>query len=237
MLALIVVIAGALVVANLVGRRDVAGPSSASSAAATAAGTASTGTAASAGSTTSAVAAGGSVCGLPGYVASGTVTSPPVVDWQYVGVTAAPHSATAGPGRVEPDGFRYCYAHTPEGAILATANLLAVTSDLVRFRERLVDRTLVPGPGAEVVRKNTGSNQDQDTSVRVAGFRLLSYSADKATVDLVARIASQGAYVSFPFDLQWVEGDWRVVVRDDGSFPYKPTQVYGLVGYVLWQVS
>ncbi|WP_156887616.1 hypothetical protein [Propionicicella superfundia] len=183
------------------------------------------------------VAAGGSVCGLPGYAASGTVTSPPVVDWQYVGVIAAPHSATAGPGRIEPDGFRYCYAHTPEGAVLAAANMIAVTSNLVRFREKVVDRTFVPGPGAEVIRNDTGTPKSDDTSARLAGFRLLSYSADKATVDLAFRVVSKGAYMSYPFELQWAEGDWRVVVRDDGTPPYQPTQVYDLVGYLLWQVS
>ncbi|WP_156887614.1 hypothetical protein [Propionicicella superfundia] len=152
-------------------------------------------------------------------------------------MTAAPHSATAGPGRIEPDGFRYCYAHTPEGAILAAANLLAVTNRIDVFRERFVARSVVPGPGAEAIRKEVSSPRGDDTSVRVAGFRLLSYSADRATVDLAFRMVSRGAYMSYPFDFEWVEGDWRVVVRDDGSPMYKPTQVYDLVGYALWQVS
>src|SRR3954462_14363714 len=64
--------------------------------------------------------AGGSVCGLTGMDSAGaTLTVAPVTRWATVGTMAAPSSPTAGPGRKQSDGLRYCYAHTVTGALFA----------------------------------------------------------------------------------------------------------------------
>ena len=67
-----------------------------------------------------------SVCGLDGVELDGRLTSAPAVDeWQYQGTTAFPVSRTYGPGATDPDDFRYCFQHSPEGALFAAASAIA----------------------------------------------------------------------------------------------------------------
>ncbi len=70
-----------------------------------------------------------SVCGLPGYEETGTLTAAPATTWTFVGTMAAPGSDQAGPGTISADGVRSCYSHTVDGAVLAVANIWALGSD------------------------------------------------------------------------------------------------------------
>lgn len=74
----------------------------------------------------SGVAGGASVCGLAGEELSGTVTTAPPAEWQFQDVYAFPTSPTAGPGETAPDGYPYCFQHSPEGALFAAANVTII---------------------------------------------------------------------------------------------------------------
>ena len=175
---------------------------------------------------------GESVCGLDAVELDGTLTAAPDTEWELVGTTAAPSVQNHGPGEVEEDGFRYCFAHTPEGALLAAANFGAMASDpalSVAAREHYV----APGPGRDAAVSGPPATGDSGISVQIAGFRMASYANDEATVDLAIR-ASNGALASQVVDLVWLDGDWKVEAAADGQSAARMTQIPDLTGYILW---
>ena len=188
-------------------------------------------------STPSAEASDESVCGLSGFDTENTLTNAPDTTWELVGTVAAPTDPKgAGPGIID-DGFRSCYAHTAEGALFASINLMAMGTDN-RLAPELSKRFLVPGPGqdAALEREKSGEDAsgDQNFRAQLAGFKINSYSADETTVDLVFQVSSSGALVSIPNVLQWSGGDWKGVTDAEGNNPLQPAQVENLGGYIPW---
>lgn len=173
-----------------------------------------------------------SVCGLPGYEESGTLTSAPAAEWSIVGTMAAPSSDTAGPGVIADDGLRSCYAHTVEGAAFAVANIWAMGTD-GRISDLVTESLTVPGPGrdAALARETTQSNTGLST--QIVGVKVLSYDGTNATVDTAFQI-SDGRLISFPYALRWVEGDWKLVLTDDGLPTFRPVALQSLGGYLAW---
>ena len=133
-----------------------------------------------------------SVCGLEAVELSGTVTTAPTATWALVGTTAAPSIEGQGPGKIDGDGFRSCYARTPTGALVAAANYAAIGS-YAPLRARFYDEATVPGPGRDALLKKpiTGAG-DGGTRVQIAGFRVLRYDGNQADVDIAFR-TSNGA--------------------------------------------
>jgi len=174
-----------------------------------------------------------SMCGLPGFEKSGTLTQAPNSKWELVGTVAAPTDPKgAGPGKVDTSGFRSCYAHTPTGALYSAANILALVSDRSLQRE-VADKLTVPGPGRDALLEQSGTSSSSPVRYQIAGFKLNSYSGDQATVDIAVNL-STGELVSFPFALQWDDGDWKVKTTDDGGFTLPPAQLQSLGGYIPW---
>jgi len=174
-----------------------------------------------------------SVCGLEGVELTGTVTTAPEAEWDLIGTTAAPTSPTAGPGVIEPSGLRYCYARTPEGALLAAANLFAMSAEPSLIRA-MIEQSAADGPGRDVLLGMPEPTPGPSTvRAQIAGFQLLEYDGARATVDVAVRTSNntQGA---FPYMLVWEDGDWKMRVRDDGSPFAAPTQLPDLAGYVPW---
>lgn len=176
-----------------------------------------------------------SVCGLPGHETSGTVNRAPDAEWRLIGSIAAPHVEKVGPGKIDDDGFGYCYAHTPEGAVVAAANVFPQSS-ISKFQAKTYDKQLVPGPGRDVAMKavedGTAEGIPSDERLQIAGFRLSRYTGDEAEVEVVT--ASEGRYFTGPIRLQWSGGDWKMIVNDDGSLSGESTEIPDLSGYIAW---
>lgn len=173
-----------------------------------------------------------SVCGLDGYEESGTLTSPPTAQWSIVGTMVAPGSATAGPGVTDAEGVRSCYAHTVEGAVTASANLWAMGSD-ARLGQLATEQLTVPGVGRDAaIARETGKSSN-GLSAQIAGFKVLSYTGTDATIDIAFKL-SNGSLASSAQALRWSEGDWKVLVTDQGTSPYTPVVLQSLGGYVGW---
>ena len=174
-----------------------------------------------------------SVCGLDAVEMSGTVTTPPTATWALVGTTAAPSIKGEGPGKVDDDGYRSCYARTPTGALVAAANYAAIGS-YAPLRARFYEEATVPGPGRDALLKKpiTGAGEG-GTRVQIAGFRILRYDGDQADVDVAFR-TSNGAVGAMVLNLQWSGGDWKIRVADDGTELSPVVQLPSLSGYTLW---
>lgn len=177
-----------------------------------------------------------SVCGLKGYETTNTLTAAPKTTWQLVGTAAAPTDKKgAGPGVVAPDGFRSCYAHNSAGALFAAANFAVLGTDATLYQQ--MPALVLPGPGKDAITKkeqaNGGSPSTGSPRAQIAGFKIDSYSATNATVDLALNY-SDGTIASAPLKLEWSEQDWKIVLTDNGSFPLPPIQLQNLGGYTPW---
>lgn len=174
-----------------------------------------------------------SVCGLTDVQMTGTVVSAPNATWALVGTTAAPSIQGQGPGKLDDDGYRSCYARTPTGALLAAANYSALGS-YGPVRKKFYEQATVPGPGRDaLLKKPIPGAGNTGTRVQVAGFRILRYQGQTADVDMALR-SSNGALAAMVFNLEWSGGDWKLRLADDGTELSAVSQIPSLAGYTLW---
>jgi hypothetical protein len=180
---------------------------------------------------------GASVCGLTDVALSGTVDQAPAdAQWALVGTIAAPSVPGQGPGLVEKDGFRSCFAHTPTGAVVAAANLAALGS-YPPVRARFNEQALAPGPGRDAVLAKPAAQGGSDgPRLELVGFQLLRYTGDQADVDLALR-SSTGSLLGFTGYLTWAEGDWKVRLADDGSDLSSVSPISALDAYLPWSAE
>lgn len=175
-----------------------------------------------------------SECGLPAGDQSIPTAAGPETEWVLVNRIATPTAPnTIGPG-IEKDGIRSCFAHSPSGALFATVNFYALGSSSETAKGNL-EQNVADGAGKDIARENQSDNlpsEVPETSIQVAGFQVLDYQDERATIDLV--VESEGAYVSFVTDMVWVDGDWKFAVQDNGQPAVGPRQVPDLSGYVKW---
>lgn len=174
-----------------------------------------------------------SVCGLPGFEKTSSLTAAPDNKWELVGTVAAPTDpAGAGPG-IDQDGFRSCYSHTAEGALYAAVHFVALGTDS-RNSSKIYE-LLSEGKARDAV-KAAGDSPSTPSSARlqVAGFKVDAYTATDATIDIAWTVTSEGAaLVSVPTVLHWEEGDWKIVLTESGA-PISPGPISNLGGYIPW---
>lgn len=180
--------------------------------------------------------AAGSVCGLRGVLLRGSLTRGPAARWAYQGTTAYPTSRYYGPGRTSPEGVRYCFQHSPAGALFTAANALVQSSDPKTSRVWL-RHFLTKDADVEEFLPMAATTSDAQAATRmgVAGFRLLSYDGHSATIDLAFRGTGSGktVYGSIVYPLRWEEGDWKLSVTSPQEFS-NVTQLPDLAGYIAW---
>lgn len=178
-----------------------------------------------------------SVCGLP----DGDQTVPeaaPVTDWRNVEQLTLPVSPTTfGPGQ-ETNGIYSCYGRNPSGAVMAAAMDLALDgSSSVDQVEYVRARYVHQGHYERLLADAQAGAAQAETSMagELAGFRVLDYSKDRASVEVVARILEgelADRLLSVRYELRWVDGDWRMVApATDISTMSAPSS---LAGYVEW---
>jgi hypothetical protein len=187
---------------------------------------------------------GASFCGLTAVEMTGTLTKAPVATWQLFGITYVPAVDGHGPGKIDDDGYRHCYARTPTGALLATANYDAFDDPSTdAFTEKFIRTGIAPGPGREAAIEKlneklkqpaTESSNPADRQIfQTIGFRILSYNGNTALVETASK-SSAGYKVAWAHHLVWAEGDWKLLVADDGSTLTDPTLISTLDGYIPW---
>lgn len=180
-----------------------------------------------------------SVCGLDATGGT-TLTAPPAdVEWEFLGGIAAPKSTEHGPGVVDNEtGVRSCYSRTPEGALLAAAGQAASSGDPNLYLET-VRALSVDGPGKDITvagAQRSMSESSTTAPIKIAGFRLLAYDDNEATVEIVASVDSGAELVYFTSSavMTWTDGDWYTKYKDDGSSGPVDGEVSDLSGYVTW---
>ena len=186
--------------------------------------------------TDTAGAASTSVCGLSGEVTEQArlVKAPDVDYWDYQGTTAYPVSEQYGPGATADTGYRYCFQHSPEGAVFAAANAVSQGSDPSTAGVWL-DYAVADGPYRDELIADTGSGDAYEhVRMSIIGFRLLEYDGDVARVDIVVRGVVEGTSLTMSgvYQLKWESGDWKI--SSDVAEPINIASIPDTSGYMLW---
>jgi hypothetical protein len=176
-------------------------------------------------------------CGLPEPATTGA--EPIGLDrrhttWRYSNVTAYPVSAVYGPGRTSEHGFRYCFQHSAGGALFAAANAIAFDNADVSQARAWSEYMVAQGPYRQQQLAGDYVPRDPDLRLQIIGYRILSYTADEALVDIAARAstAQDTMIISCVFDLVWQHGDWHFTTNHPD--PVNVVRVGDTTGYSPW---
>lgn len=131
--------------------------------------------------------------------------------WSPLGSSYVPSQADVGPGVIESDGFRRCFAPTPAGAVMAAANFVIQGSAGADLRLRLAAEATMPGPGRDAALAATGTGGSTNNSVQIAAYRVDEVDERAALVTIVVRTAD-GRLIQGSVPLAWFDGDWKLVV-------------------------
>ncbi|MCT2043062.1 hypothetical protein M3D15_06915 [Pseudoclavibacter alba] len=163
-------------------------------------------------------------------------TEAPVTEWESLGnQLVTKQNDEHGPGVVEDDGFRYCYARTPEGVLFAAANFVTFgSSSDGNLTSKAAQKLIDAGDRQEEFEaqmKEGGSGG----SAPIIAYRVDRYSASSATVTLVLEF--EGTKVAGTLDFAWSGGDWKVRAPGTGNVGYRMEKIENLAGYVPWGVA
>lgn len=178
---------------------------------------------------------GASICGLEGVVLEGSLPIAPDTQWEYQGTTAYPVSPKYGPGEVSEGGYRYCFQHSPEGALFMAANAVSQGTYDDGTVGGWLNYVVAEGPYREELLTDIGDGGTTDNGrLSIRGFRLLAYDGTTARVDLAVRATVEGQTVVFSgvYDLVWQEGDWKI--STDTPAPLNMAQIPDMSGYITW---
>jgi hypothetical protein len=167
--------------------------------------------------------------------------APAGVTWSLVGQSAVPVSRSAGPREVTPTtatGF----AHSPEGALIAAAQLSirAGYSAGRKSWEPTITNQFAPSADRDLLlaglkAQPEPSGQPGDLSP-LAGYIYQSYTVDTAVIGLVYRTAAGASsrYFVVSNTLVWRDGDWQMVAPPGGSWRSLSRSTNDLIGVVEW---
>ena len=173
-------------------------------------------------------------CGLPDGDQAVPTTAPAADGWEVNRRVVVPRSTAYGPAKVDADGFRRCFAHSPGGAVFAAYNAIGAMTDQ-RRTVATVTKLMLPGPATDaLLRELREESVDEDSDpTQLAGYRVIDASRDRVTIALAMPVES--AYVSASLTLVWHDGDWRVVPPQPGEAVGAPySQHRDLDGFVAW---
>lgn len=145
--------------------------------------------------------------------------------WELVpgSTMAAPRSATAGPLNIV-GGVTSCYARTPSGVLLATANLITEMSNSRNDLNQLVSDKTVHSAGYEQLNQRMqawlAQDRTHEATRQIAGYRLTTFSPDVATLEIVQRNTSEpgvGLMATISYVMRWENDDWKLVPMVDGA--------------------
>lgn len=165
-------------------------------------------------------------------VRTGDTSSKPALPgdlrWEAAKGWTWPVSATYGPTQHR-NGLGVCFARSPLGAALAMATIYGAgaTQDQREVTQLYVSDSA--GKTAALAKATSSPSGESSSSsagpITFSGFITDSFTPDEAHITMVfATSKSSTGYVGLPSTLQWVDGDWKVQVLDDGTgFAGNPT--------------
>ncbi len=158
------------------------------------------------------------------------------VTWSLNAGFAVPSSVADGPTLHAPGGVGYCYSHTPLGALLAASNLGRGTGTPQQVQDAVLNLSVVPNEYSAQVAKTPATADDQSgAGIQFAGFRIISYSPDQASITLATRVPGRtDTYPQLTVAMQWYAGDWRAVPQVGPALFVAVASAPSLAGFVPW---
>ena len=175
--------------------------------------------------------------GCPDDLPTGERVPPagPRVEWTLFRGLAVPGSEEHGPAVIEGDVAR-CYSHTPTGALIAAVQIgsrYVVATDGVDVARRQT----VPGKGQDALvaaLQERGPVQVQSGDVcQMAGFRFVDFTPEEAVIARASR-CPDGVLQLTEVKVRWSDGDWKLVLLDDGSESATASTLNDLSGMTAW---
>lgn len=145
------------------------------------------------------------------------LTSAPAVEqWRWVGDVAVPTHPDHGPANTE--GHFSCYAPTPEGALFAAINVLALGS--TGQDNTIYTYLAAEGPARDAALQETPADAEKSSGgVELAGFKVWDFREDSARVEVAMSV--QGTYGAMIVDFVREDGDWKVDLPTSGDIPFR----------------
>jgi hypothetical protein len=167
-------------------------------------------------------------------------TGLPGLHWVTVRGYRLPVSAQAGP-RDTSGGLASGFADSPAGALLAAINIASRTA--WEFGPGIFQPTIefqVTGPYAsQMLSADLDAwGADQATLPGIAeyaqcvAYQWAGYTPSDATADLVVTAPGTSIYVASQIQVQWINGDWRVLAPPGGDWDNSSVQIPSLNGYL-----
>lgn len=184
------------------------------------------------GAPTSTTSEGESVCGLTARTDTNDIeTTAPETEWEWVdaGFLTAQND-THGPGVVQDNGVRYCYARTPTGALNAAYN--AVTMGALFPHSEFAAFVIVAGAVQEEMAASDTQPTPEGGTSEPAAFRITGYDGTNVSLDLV--VENSDRLITVTFEMRWEQGDWRLVPLSNGQIMLNRAVIDSLAGYVPW---
>lgn len=160
-----------------------------------------------------------SICGLEAYSQSAdTIDVPFINEERSTGLNYFQISQTHGPGTWD-NGLPSCYAHTPQGAVLAAINLTVVESEPDLY---LRTGELYQKNDFDAVSTYVKKYPDAPPTTTLS-YEVVSYTPQTARISLgvtgtVGDLGiSRKVYAMGIFDLIWEDGDWKLVAGENGA--------------------
>ena len=163
--------------------------------------------------------------------------TPKSITWALIAGFAVPQSSTAGPMLHSPAGVSYCYARTPVGVVLAVSNLGRAVGNAAALQDDSLKYSIVPGPLADQLAAKPAVTSDPAAlaGMQYAGFRIISYTPDSASVAIaLSSAAKPGTFLVVTAAMEWNQGDWRVVVQPGPTVLATATSTTSLASFVPW---
>jgi len=162
--------------------------------------------------------------------------APAGLRFQDVGGLTLPFSPVDGPLRVT-GPIAAGYSHTPQGAVIAAMQLAQRIGFGPDYRQ-VVSEQVTGDPSVKATIINYRASHPQDNPAQLAaelappvGFRVETYTADRATVVLLNRPGGNaGGFVGGRGAVVWSDGDWKLPIDS----PTTSSPVTDTTGYTLF---
>jgi hypothetical protein len=134
-----------------------------------------------------------------------------------------------GPGAIDPSGFPYCFAHSPEGAVLAASTILTgYYGDREPWFRDWFAYFVAPGEFYDQWQRKAANAQPypDDQRIDIVGVKVMNYDypRDVALVciawDLTDSVGSDAGQTCII--LEWHDGDWKLSSAADLTFYTTP---------------
>ncbi|MFC8529369.1 hypothetical protein [Nocardia sp. NPDC057227] len=180
--------------------------------------------------------------GDPAWLTAAPIGTTAPQGWQRVYGASVPFSTSDGPARIE-NGLAVGYAHTPQGAALAAAqityrlNARPANRDLYVTQVRVSPQQLSAYENALAADKLPEQQPERVTRYLVApdAFKIDDYADDLAIVRLAARgpvVDGKQLWAAVRLVVVWDAGDWRL--KPTSSTNSQTEYLETLEGWTRW---